>query len=197
MRGREQFSKYKSLLNFMTRFYSLFPQKIRVSLFEMHRYTRGRIGLAIRYALLKSVASSCGDNVAIYPGVYLLNPQKLSVGTNVSIHPMCYLEALGGLKIADNVSVAHGVTIMSTTHNFSDSTVLIKDQGGSSREVDISENVWIGAKATILYGVTIDRDCIIGANSVVTKNCESNSVYVGSPAKKIKQLYESNSGSRP
>ncbi len=196
MRGRQIFSKYKNCLLLLSKFYSIFPYKARVSLLELHRNCRGRKGLAIRYALLKSVARQCGDNVAIYTGAYLLNPRGLTIGNNVSIHPMCYLECMGGVQIADNVSVAHGVTIMSTSHNHNDNTSSIKDQDCSSKPVVISENVWIGAKATILYGVSIGRDCIIGANSVVTKNCENNSIYVGSPAKKIKQLYESNISTR-
>ena len=129
MRGREQFRKYKVFLELLEKFYRLFPLKIRKKLLEKNRRRRGKIGLAVRYALLKTIAKSVGDNVSVHEDVYIRNPQGLSIGDNVSIHPMCYIEALGGLFIGNDVSIAHGTTIMTTDHNFKALDVPIKDQG--------------------------------------------------------------------
>lgn len=190
VRGREKFSKFKSVLNLFAYFYSVFPFKMRVRLFERHRNTRGKLGLGIRYALLKSLARECGDNVAVYTGCYILNPQNLSVGSNVSFQPMCYLECGkskdAGVVIGNDVSIAHGATVMATSHLHGDKSIPIKDQGVEEKGVIISDNVWIGAKATVLCGVKILEGTIIGANAVVTKNTEKDSVYAGVPAKKIK-----------
>ena len=54
--------------------------------------------------------------------------------------------------------------------------------------VTIGNNVWIGGSATIVTGVTIGDNCIIGAGSVVTRDVESNTVVAGNPAKVIKRL---------
>ena len=75
---------------------------------------------------------------------------------------------------------------MATSHNFDDVNIPIKDQGVTISPVVIEDNVWIGAKATILAGVTIKSGCVIGANSVVTHDTEENGIYVGAPARKIK-----------
>lgn len=190
VRGREKFSKFKAVLNVFVKLYSVLPRKIRVSLFEKHRYMRGKLGLGIRYALLKSIARECGDNVAVYPGAYILNPQNLSIGSNVSIQPMCYLECGNsddiGIVIGNDVSIAHGATVMATSHLYTDKNIPIKDQGVETKTVVISDNVWIGAKATVLCGVKILEGTIIGSNAVVTKDAESESVYAGVPARKIK-----------
>lgn len=188
-RGREQFGRFKKYILLLTKIYSLFPMKIRVSLFEQSRNIRGRIGLGIRYALLKSISFRCGDNVAIYPGVYIFHPQNLSVGNNVSIHPMCYVECgivPEGVYIGDDVSIAHGTTIMASTHTYADVKTQIKNQEVVYKNVRICDDVWIGAKSTVLAGVTVASGCVIGANSVVTKDTEEKGVYVGAPSKKIK-----------
>ena len=148
--------------------------------------TKGIIGIVLRYALLKSIAVNCGDNVAIYPGVYLLKPDKLIIGNNVSIHPMCYIDSTGGIVIGNDVSIAHGTTIMSSTHNYADVNVAIKDQGIKLLKTEIKDNVWIGAKSTILAGVVVESGSIIAANAVVTKNVPQNTVVGGVPARTIK-----------
>jgi acetyltransferase-like isoleucine patch superfamily enzyme len=191
MRGREKFSKYKGLINTLSSFYKILPQKVRIKLLFRHRRINGKIGMAIRYALLKSIAVECGDNVAIYEDVYFFNPQNLFIGNNVSLHPMCYVECGNskdkGLHIGNDVSIAHGVTIMSNTHPFNNENILIKDQPVITKQILIGSNVWIGAKASILAGVSINSGCVIGANAVVTKDIEENKVCAGVPAKVIKE----------
>ena len=98
LRGRDKFNKAKGIINHIVRFYSIFPTKLRTRWFVRHRNTNGNIGIVIRYALLKTLAKSIGDNVSIQPGAYIFNPKELEIGDNVSIHPMCYIEAWGGVQ---------------------------------------------------------------------------------------------------
>lgn len=186
-RGREIYFKVKPFLIGLSKLCNLFPVKVRIKLFESVRMIKGKKGIAIRYIFLKSLCKECGDNVGVREGVYIYNPQKLSLGNNVSINPMCYLDALGEIKIGNDVSIAHGVTIMSTSHNYEDLECPIKDQGCKTKNVIIENNVWIGAKATILYGIKIGQGSIIGANAVVTKDVESGNIVGGVPAKFIKK----------
>lgn len=186
-RGRDKFAKVKGILKIMSFFYSLFPLKIRKKLFEHYRGTKGLKGIAIRYALLKTIAKKCGENVSIQPDCYIFYPENLEIGDNVSIHPMCYFFAQGGISIGNDVSIAHGVTIMTTNHQFDRTDIPIKDQPLAFGEVIIHDDVWIGAKATILYGRTIGKGSIIGAASVVTKDIKENTINVGVPAKAVKE----------
>lgn len=186
-RGRDKFQKAKLLILAAARFYRLFPLKLRVKLLEHYRGTKGVKGMALRYALLKSIAKQCGDNVSVHPGVYLLHPQGLSLGDNVSIHPMCYLDATGGLTIGSDVSIAHGCSILSTTHTYKDPSLPIKDQPFVSKETVLEENIWLGAKATILCGVTVGSGVVVGANAVVTRDVPANQIVAGVPARRIKE----------
>ena len=189
-RGREQFSKYKKLIDFFTKIVCKFPLKIRKKLFEGARNFKGKKGIALRYIYLKTIAKSCGDNVAVFPGVYLLNAQNLSVGNNVSIQPMCYLECgnTSGITIGSDVSIAHGVSMIATNHGFDDPGVPIKDQPLKEEPIIIGNDVWIGAKVTVLAGKKIGERCVIAANAVITKDIEEHSLAGGVPAKIIKKI---------
>lgn len=190
-RGRVKFGRYKKAILALSAFYRALPLTWRKGLLSWHRNTRGKIGMALRYALIRSIAQTCGDNVAIYTGVYFYNPENMKLGNNVSIHPLSYIEAgktkEDGLQIDDDVSIAHGVTIMSNTHQFAQHDVPIKDLLTVTKKIHICQNVWIGAKATVLCGVEIASGCVIGANAVVTKSTVGDMVYAGVPAKVIKE----------
>lgn len=190
-RGRDKFDKYKTLIYFLSNIISVFPKKFVQVLYGLFQNKKGILGIVIRYILIRPLLHSCGDNVSIHPNVFIFHPEKLDIGSNVSIHPMSYIDAVGEISIGDDVSIAHGTTILSSSHKY-DLDVPIKDQGLTFKKTFIHNNVWIGAKATILYGLTLNSGSIIGANSVVTKNIEKNAIVGGSPAKVIKFRNEFN-----
>lgn len=186
MRGREIFEKIKPLLNILTKFYSIFPRNLRIKKMALLRKKTGKLAFLRRYALLKTLAKSLGDNVSIFPDVYLQNVQELVVGNNVSFQPMVYIEAYGGVKIGNDVSFAEGASLFSVNHGFDDLKTPIKDQPLKALPVEIGNNVWIGAKATILGGVTVSSGTIVAAGAVVTKDTEENVTVGGVPAKVIR-----------
>lgn len=187
VRGRDKFQKLKPVFNFLGVIVKILPKKIRIQKFTKYcKKGEGLFWVGIRYVFLKSIAKSCGEAVAVYSNTYILNPQNLELGSNVTIQPMTYIEASGGVKIGSDTSIAHGVSIMSETHNTAERDVLFKCQGMTYKPVIIGEDTWIGAKATILAGVTIGDKVIVGANAVVTKDLPDYAVAVGAPAKIIK-----------
>ncbi|PAV31666.1 hypothetical protein CIL05_00080 [Virgibacillus profundi] len=169
----------------MVKVFNLLPTKVLKKLLLFFQQTKGNKGLVIRYILLKCISPKFGENVSIHPNVYIINPENLSIGNNVSVHPFCYIDAVGEIIIGENVSIAHGTTILSSSHNFQDLEVPIKEQGLTFKQTIIEDNVWIGAKVTILFGTRLGSGIIIGANSVVTKDVNSNNIVAGSPAKII------------
>lgn len=186
-RGRKKFNKYRGIINFFSLIIRIFPMRVRKKMLVCFRTKKGMSGIALRYIILKTISKQIGDNVCIYENVWLLSPENLVLGNNVSIHPMCYIDATGGIKIGNDVSIAHMSTVMSTTHIFCDINVPIKDQGCEKKHTVIEDDVWIGAKATILYGVKISQGSIIGANSLVNKDTSEFTVSGGVPAKVIKE----------
>jgi len=186
MRGREKFEKYYKIILILYYMVNYLPKAIRKKILVWFRNTTGNKGLVLRYVLLKSLAKSMGKNVSVHPSVFLFHVENLTIGNNVSLHPMCYIDAAGEIFIGNDVSIANGCTIMSSTHNYEDLNIPIKDQKETLKKVIIYDNVWIGARATILAGINIKSGAIVGANSVVTKETNENEIVAGCPAKVIK-----------
>lgn len=188
--GRDTFNKYENIIVFISKMFGVLPRKIRNVLFVSFRNIKGKKGILLRYVLLKTLAKKVGKNVAIHENVYLLNVNELVVGTNVSIHPQCYIECFGSIEIGDDVSIAHNTTIMSVEHKYTDENLSIKYQGIEKVKTSIRSNVWIGAKAIILAGVTVMSGSIVGAGAVVTKDVDENTIVVGNPAHVLKKRVE-------
>ena len=97
-------------------------------------------------------------------------------------------EVFGPVLIGNHVNLAQGVVVSGLNHNFHDSTKRIDEQGVSTSQITICDDVWIGANSVITAGVTIGTHCVIAAGSVVTKDVPDNTVVAGCPARVIKQL---------
>jgi len=95
---------------------------------------------------------------------------------------------IGPVKIGNHVNLAQGITVTALNHNFDDAEKRIDEQGVSTNPVTIEDDVWIGANAVILPGVTIGNHCVVAAGAVVTKDVPPHSLMAGVPAKVIKQI---------
>ena len=104
--------------------------------------------------------------------------------TRIGIH----CTVIGPVCIGNHVNLAQGITVTALNHNFKDTAKRIDEQGISTNPVAIGDDVWIGANAVILPGVTIGRHCVVAAGAVVTKDVPDNTVVGGVPAKVIKTL---------
>lgn len=186
--GRHKFSKFKFVIVFLVKLNSFLPSFFNRSLLRFFRRTNGKLGLLIRYILIRNLAKECGDNVSIHPNVYLFNIDQITFGNNVSVHPMCYLEGIGELSIGDNVSIAHNSSIMTTNHGWSDTSKPIKYNEQTNSKVIINSDVWVGCGCRILSGVIIGSRSIIAAGAVVVKNVNSNSIVGGIPARLIRTI---------
>ena len=95
---------------------------------------------------------------------------------------------IGPVDIGSHVNLAQGITVSALNHNFSDTNKRIDEQGVSTNQVTIEDDVWVGANAVILPGVTIGEHCVVAAGAVVTKNVPPHSLVAGVPAKVIKKI---------
>ena len=95
---------------------------------------------------------------------------------------------IGPVTIGHHVNLAQNITVTALNHNFTDTAQRIDQQGVSTNPIVISDDVWIGANAVILPGVTIGCHAVVAAGAVVTENVPSRCVVGGVPAKIIKQL---------
>lgn len=186
MRGRDKFEKVKFLLKIIIFFLKLLPKKISKILYDLIYNKNSLLFVGLRYCVIKRLTFKSGENIYIAKNVVIKNFKNLNLGNNVSIHEFCYVDAEGIIEIGNDVSVAHGCSILSSNHDIKFDKNPIKDKKMIPKNTKIKNNVWLGAGAKIMAGVTIEEGCVIGAGSVVTKSTEKNSVYGGVPASKIK-----------
>lgn len=104
--------------------------------------------------------------------------------TRVGLHNT----VIGPVTIGNHVNLAQGITVTALNHNFADNNLRIDEQGVSTNLVTIGDDIWIGANAVILPGVTIGNHSVVAAGAVVTKDVPPHTLVGGVPAKIIKTL---------
>lgn len=188
MNGRDLFRIAKPIIKVFVFVLSLLPKSMLKILLVWNRNVRGNLGIFIRYIIIKSIVPSTGDNVAIDPGVIILNPEYLKLGSNISINPNCYIEAMGGCRIGNNVSIATGTIIITTSHTWDDKSIPIKYNPVIHKPVEIYDDVWIGCGVRIIGECEINSRSIVAAGAVVKGVVPSNTIVGGVPAHIIKRI---------
>lgn len=124
------------------------------------------------------------EDFGLFPPFYTDYGKNITVGKRVFINSGCCFQDQGGITLGDNVLIGQQVVIATLNHAFE------PDRRGDMlpAPVVIGNNVWVGAKAVILPGVTIGDGAIIAAGAVVTKDVPANTVVGGVPAKIIKTV---------
>lgn len=116
-----------------------------------------------------------------------LKSSQFFIGANSFINEGCIIfNEVASVTIGSNCRIGPEVMMCTTTHEIGHPELRAGTLHG--KEINIEDGCWIGARATILAGVTIKKGCVVGAGAIVNKNCEPNGMYVGVPARRIKDL---------
>lgn len=125
------------------------------------------------------------ENCSILDGSFIFCDQNAIIDIKDSFIGMnCVIASKEKIIIEEKCLIAEMVVIRDHNHK-SLNGLDLSDSSFETKEIIIERNVWLGAKVTILSGVNIAEDSIIGANAVVTKSTEKKSINVGVPSKKI------------
>jgi maltose O-acetyltransferase len=138
----------------------------------------------VRWALLR-VSGLKLDTRAIAPGSVFTGPD-VAVGRGSYVNTGCLFDSSAPISIGRRVQVGMGVMLITSTHELGDS----QERAGelTARPITIGDGSWIGARASILPGVTVGSGCVVAAGAVVTKDCEPGKLYAGVPAKPVRDL---------
>jgi acetyltransferase-like isoleucine patch superfamily enzyme len=145
----------------------------------------GVIGFFLRNSLLRVLLAQKRGTVWVQPGVTVVHPGRIRMGSNVGINSGTYLHGVGGISLGDFVLIGSNVTISSGRHPYEGAHPPIFARPSEPSPIIIEDDVWIGAGAVILPGIRVRRGCVVGANSVVTRDTEEYSIVVGAPARPI------------
>ena len=132
--------------------------------------------------LLQKIFGNIGEGSFVSAPIQGTCFDEVKIGNNVFVNSNCLFMSRGGITIKDNVQIASNCQLLSNNHDFYDRQIL------TCKPVVIEEGAWIGAGATIMPGIRVGKNAIVGACSVVTHDVPDCAVVVGSPAKVIKTL---------
>ena len=142
-----------------------------------------------REAYMKEVFAECGDYCCIeLPFHASWGGKHVHFGTGIYANTNLTLIDDGHIYVGNRVLFGPNVVIATANHPLNPE--LRRYEMQYNRDVHIEENVWIGAGATILPGVNIGRNSVIGACSVVTRDIPENVLAVGNPCRVIKEIGE-------
>ncbi len=114
-----------------------------------------------------------------FPPFYTDFGRNIQVGKNVFINSGCCFQDQGGITIGDGCLIGHQAVFATIDHSLS------PDSRGDMQlaPIVLGKNVWVGAHATVLQGVTVGDGAVIAAGAVVTKDVPPKAVVAGVPAK--------------
>ncbi|HEV3358413.1 MAG TPA: DapH/DapD/GlmU-related protein [Pseudonocardiaceae bacterium] len=124
------------------------------------------------------------DTPNVFGSGQLHGPMRnIRIGAGTFINREVYLEAVAPISIGRDCQFGPQVMIVTSHHEtLPNGRISTVPQG---RAVRIGDRAWLGARVLVLPGVTIGDDVVIGAGSVVTKDCVKPGTYVGSPAREL------------
>jgi len=107
------------------------------------------------------------------------------VGDGVFIGRGCEFNARKTITIGNGVLIASGCTFIDHDHGRNTDTGQINEDCPGA-PIDVADGAWVGANSTILKGVRIGRNSVVGAGSVVTKSIPDGEVWAGVPAARLR-----------
>jgi acetyltransferase-like isoleucine patch superfamily enzyme len=141
----------------------------------------------MRRLIFKLSFKAFGTGSVLDYGSYVRYPWKVSIGNGTIVNRGCRFYASYGIRdaeivIGDNVAVGPEVSFCSAGHDHG--TIALDDTAAS---IFVHNHAWIGARATLLHGVTIGEGAVVAAGAIVTKDVPPWTIVAGTPARVIKE----------
>jgi acetyltransferase-like isoleucine patch superfamily enzyme len=151
--------------------------------------SRSRLALPIQLEGADRIA--IGSDVYIGPGGWLLALEpdaRLEIGDGSTMSGYCVVSAAVSVRLGRKVMLGRNVYVADHGHGFQEDRPIIDQPIDNRRPVTLEDGAWLGQNVVVLPGVTIGRNAVIGANSVVREDVPPRSVAAGSPARVLTQL---------
>ena len=138
----------------------------------------------LRALMSRLVGYRVDDGFRLFPPVYTDFGKNIKIGKDVFVNSGCCFQDQGGVTLGDGCLVGHNVVFATLDHD--------KRPGRrgdmTAAPIVVGKDVWIGAHATILKGVTIGDGAIVAAGAVVTRDVPPNTIAAGVPAQVVKTI---------
>ena len=124
------------------------------------------------------------ESTTVLPPLYIDYGKPVTIGKRCFIQQCCTFFGRGGIEIGDDVFIGPKCNLITINHDVNPDN----RSATYGKPIKIEDKVWLGINATVLPGVTLGYGCIVGANSVVTKDVPPMTIVAGNPARIIKKI---------
>jgi acetyltransferase-like isoleucine patch superfamily enzyme len=138
------------------------------------------LGIKLRRALAPFIFKRCGENFKAFQNVEFSFGYNIEAGDNVVVHRHVLLDDRGGIVMGNNVSISDYANIYSHTHS------IVDQRDVTDAVTTLEDGVRITYHATVLAGVRVAAQGMVGAMALATKDVRGYHVYVGIPAKSVR-----------
>jgi acetyltransferase-like isoleucine patch superfamily enzyme len=138
------------------------------------------LGVELRRLLAKHIFKRCGENFKAFQFVEFSFGYNMEVGDDVVVHRHVLLDDRGGIVVGNKVSISDYANIYSHTHS------IVEQREVTNATTRLDDGVRITYHATVLAGVHVHEQGMVGAVAVATKDVRPYHVYVGIPAKSVR-----------
>lgn len=139
-----------------------------------------------RQALLAELLGSVGEGTTVRPSLRCDYGYNVHVGAHTFVNWGVVLLDVGRITLGDHVQVGPNVQLLTATHPLEAGRR--RDGWEGSAPIVVGDNAWLGGGATVLPGVRIGADAVVGAGSVVTRDVPAGVLVVGTPARAVREL---------
>ncbi|BAX58965.1 sugar O-acetyltransferase [Burkholderia stabilis] len=141
----------------------------------------------VRALFSELIGTQVDDGFVLIPPFHATGGAGMKIGRNVFVNQNCTFYDLGGLEIGDDVMIGPNVSLITSGHPVEPSR---RRDFVVAKPIAIERNVWIGAGATIIGGVTVGENSVVAAGAVVTRDIPPNTLVGGNPATVIRSIAE-------
>ena len=151
-------------------------------------------GVIVDDGAMLDAKGSANRGITLGKGCYIGRGSVLSCkegdiefGDFVNISTWCNISSNSSIIIGERTLLGPYTSMFATSHNFDDPDTAPLDQGWTSKGIKVGANCWLGARVSVLDGVAIGANTVVGTASVVTADLPEKAVAVGAPARVVKE----------
>ena len=138
----------------------------------------------VRQMLSRLFGRQVDETLRVFPPFYTDFGKNTTIGKNVFINACCHFQDQGGITLGDGCLIGHNVVFATLNHGFAPT-----DRASLyPAPIVLGKNVLVGSNSTLLQGIRIGDNAVIGAGSVVTKDVPANTIVGGVPARILRRI---------
>ena len=141
-----------------------------------------------RIAFLRLIGMKVHQSARLSWGIHFGSRRNVTIGRGVYINKGAFFDGYSHIVIGDHVSFGPNVSLITRSHNISPGVIRNTFRDNIEEPIVIERGCWLGLNVGVLPGVTIREGCVVGAGALVTRDTEPHGLYLGSPARRVRDL---------